>query len=124
MILWLFLFHKTISRSQKCGLNLLGANLPGKFNRNLCQKSANMQGICSKLKNQENAPKGGARFARAPFGYIFLYFLNKFLAFLLISGTNFCQIFLADWAPSRFSPHFWLVEFWIPMRDLDPISVL
>ena len=53
----------------------------------------------------------GARASRAPpLRYIFLDFLNKCLAFFVISGTIFCQIFLADWAPSRFSPHFWLVD--------------
>ena len=47
-------------------------------------------------KNQENVPKGGrALRARPPLGIFVVYFLNKFLAFLLISGTNFCRIFLA-----------------------------
>ena len=46
----------------------------------------------------------GACASRAPLLGIFFYFLNKFLACLLISGTNFCQLFLCDTLASIIMP--------------------
>ena len=73
--------------------------------------STKIQKINKKYKN--NKTKGGARSA-PPLGrrrrrrLVVFIFLANFLEFFV---ADFWQIFLADWAPSRFSPHFWLVDF-------------
>ena len=66
--------------------------LLGKFDRNLCQISAKMQGICK--KNKEDAPKGGrALRVRPPLGIFFLYLLNKFLVFFVDIWHKFLSNF-------------------------------
>ena len=59
-----------------------------------------MKEISQKSKN--NKTKGGAEGG----ALLFLYFCLIFFIYF----ADFWQIFLADWAPSRFSPHIWLVH--------------